>query len=57
MENGRGIGKDLLDRLCGIFGVTEDAFTIQAAAEKLLMYGKLPDITRSDLLLLTHKIA
>lgn len=46
MENGRGIGKDLLDRLCGVFGVTEDAFTVHTVGETMELYGKLPDITR-----------
>jgi hypothetical protein len=46
MENGRGIGTNLLDRLLGVFEVTEEAFTQQTVAEKLVMYGKLSDITR-----------
>lgn len=29
IENGRGMGKDLLDRLCTVFEVNEEAFTRQ----------------------------
>lgn len=46
IENGRGMGKNLLDRLCLVFGVEEDAFTRQTVAEKGEMYGKLSDVTR-----------
>lgn len=46
IENGRGMGKNLLDRLCRVFGVDEDAFTKQAVAERDEIYGKLPQVTR-----------
>ncbi len=46
VENGRGMGKSLLDRLCGVLGVEEDAFTRQAVGEKEEPYGNLPDVAR-----------
>lgn len=46
MENGRGIGKNLLDRLCTVLGVTEETFTLCVADENNDLYGKLPGVTR-----------
>lgn len=46
IENGRGMGKNLLDRLCRVFEVGEEAFTRQAVAEQGERYGKLPEVTR-----------
>lgn len=46
IENGRGVGKNLLDRLCGVFGVDEETFTRQTVAEGGEIYGKLPQVTR-----------
>lgn len=46
MENGRGIGKNLLDRLCRVFEVEEEAFTQQAAQERSQAIGNLPRVTR-----------
>lgn len=46
MENGRGIGKNLLDRLCRVFEVEEEAFTQQAAQERSQAVGSLPRVTR-----------
>lgn len=47
VENGRGIGKSLLDRLCRVLEVTEDAFTPQQVVGELNEgYGKLSEVTR-----------
>jgi transcriptional regulator with XRE-family HTH domain len=47
VENGRGIGKSLLDRLCRVFDVTEDAFTPQQVmGEQSEAYGKLSEVIR-----------
>lgn len=46
LENGRGIGTSVLDRLCGVLKVTEDDFTRQAVGESQEPYAKLPDVTR-----------
>ncbi|TWJ18073.1 helix-turn-helix domain-containing protein [Geobacter argillaceus] len=46
MENGRGIGKNLLDRLCRVFEVEEEAFTHQSAQERSQAIGNLPRVTR-----------
>jgi transcriptional regulator with XRE-family HTH domain len=46
VENGRGIGKSLLDRLCGVFGVEEDAFARQVTEGQGEPYGDLPYVTR-----------
>lgn len=46
IENGRGMGKNLLDRLCSVFEVDEGAFTRQTVAEREEIYGRLPEVTR-----------
>lgn len=46
IENGRGIGGSMLQRLCGVFDVSEGAFTKMAVAEDGEYYGKLPEVTR-----------
>ena len=46
MENGRGIGKNMLDRLCEVFGVDEEAFTAQTVPQKHDPFEKLPRVTR-----------
>ena len=46
VENGRGMGTSLLERLCRVFGVEEHAFTTQAVGEKKEPYGSLPEVTR-----------
>ncbi len=46
MERGRGIGKDLLDRLCAVFGVDDEAFTWQETHESQGAIDKLPRVTR-----------
>ena len=46
MENGRGIGKNLLDRLCRVFAVEEEAFTHQAVHERSETIANLPRVTR-----------
>lgn len=46
VENGRGIGKSLMDRLCRALEVTEHAFTLQAVGEKGELYNGLPEVTR-----------
>lgn len=46
MERGRGIGKELLDRLCAAFGVNEESFTRQEAQENQTANNKLPTVTR-----------
>lgn len=46
LENGRGMGESVLERLCRVLEVTEDAFTRQAVGEKQERYEKLPDVTR-----------
>lgn len=46
VENGRGIGKSLLDRLCRALETTEHAFTLQAVGEKGAEYSGLPEVTR-----------
>lgn len=46
MENGRGIGDSIMRRLCAVFTVTEDAFTLAVARENLELYGGLPEVTK-----------
>jgi hypothetical protein len=46
MENGRGIGDNILQRLCTVFAVTEDAFTLPISQEESTLYGTLPDVTK-----------
>ena len=46
MERGRGIGRDLLDRLCAAFGVDEEAFTRPVAQEEQTTIDRLPTVTR-----------
>jgi transcriptional regulator with XRE-family HTH domain len=46
MENGRGIGSRVLQRLCEVFEVKEDAFTKMSVSESSEVYGKLPEVTR-----------
>lgn len=46
LENGRGMGDSVLQRLCEVLGVAEDAFTKMAAAEEGALYRKLPEVTR-----------
>lgn len=46
VENGRGLGKSLLDRLCRVLEVTEDAFTPQQIlGEQNEVCGKLSEVT------------
>ncbi len=46
MENGRGIGKNMLDRLCEVFAVEEEAFTAQTAPQESKPVEALPRVTR-----------
>ena len=46
MESGRGIGKNLLDRLCSTFAVDEEAFTHQTVQERSQTVANLPRVTR-----------
>lgn len=46
VENGRGIGKSLLDRLCRVLEVSNEAFTLQAVGEQEMAYSNLPEVTR-----------
>lgn len=46
LENGRGIGASVFDRLCNILKVTENDFTRQAVGERQEPYAALPDVTR-----------
>lgn len=46
MENGRGIGKNMLDRLCEVFAVEEEAFTAQATPQESKPVEALPRVTR-----------
>lgn len=46
MENGRGIGKNMLDRLCQVFGVEEEAFTLQTMPQKTKPVDTLPRVIR-----------
>ncbi len=46
MENGRGIGKNLLDRLCKVFEVDEEAFTQQVDQARSQAVDSLPRVTR-----------
>ncbi len=46
MENGRGIGKNMLDRLCLVFGVEEEAFTLQTMPQKTKPVDTLPRVVR-----------
>ena len=43
LENGRGIGSNVLKRLCEVLEVEEDAFTLMAVGEQSELYGKLSD--------------
>jgi hypothetical protein len=40
------MGKDLLDRLCRVFEVDEDAFTFHAVAEKSEINSEMPQVMR-----------
>jgi len=44
VENGRGIGKNLLDRLCRVLQVEEEAFTGQMAVEPNESCNKLSEV-------------
>jgi transcriptional regulator with XRE-family HTH domain len=46
MENGRGIGKNMLDRLCVVFGADEDAFTLQSIPPEGKAIETFPRVTR-----------
>lgn len=48
VENGRGIGRSLLDRLCKVLGVEEDAFTftLQMVGEPNELNSNLSDVMR-----------
>ena len=46
VENGRGIGESLLDRLCKVLEVAEEAFSLQTVGEKGETYDGLPEVTR-----------
>lgn len=46
MENGRGIGDKVLQKLCGVFDVSEEVFTQMNVSENSRIYGKLPEVTR-----------
>ncbi len=46
MENGRGIGKNMLDRLCGVFAVEEEAFTALPVTQESNQLEALPRVTR-----------
>lgn len=46
VENGRGVGRSLLERLCRAFDVEENAFSKQTVNEIEMTYGSIPDVTR-----------
>ena len=46
MESGRGIGRNLLDRLCRVFEVDELTFTRDEAQANREMVDELPQVTR-----------
>lgn len=46
LENGRGIGGRILQRLCDVFEVKEDAFTKMSVSENSEVYGKLSEVMR-----------
>lgn len=46
MENGRGIGKNMLDRLCEVFGVEEEAFSREDRSAGSQAIETLPRVTR-----------
>lgn len=46
MENGRGIGDSILQRLCRVLAVTDEAFASASVHEQREGYGKLPEVTR-----------
>lgn len=46
MERGRGIGRDLLNRLCAAFEVDEEAFTREETQESKGSIDTLPRVTR-----------
>lgn len=46
LERGRGIGRDLLHRLCATLEVDEDAFTKREAPKSQSDIDKLPRVTR-----------
>jgi transcriptional regulator with XRE-family HTH domain len=46
MENGRGIGDSILQRLCEVFAVTEEVFTLSITREDREIYGALPEVTK-----------
>ena len=46
MENGRGIGDSILQRLCRVLAVTDEAFAPAGVQEQREGYGKLSEVTR-----------
>lgn len=46
LENGRGIGSAVLQKLCAVFQVREESFSRMNAAESGEFCGKLPEVTR-----------
>jgi len=46
MENGRGIGDSIMQRLCRVFDVEEEVFSPAEVNEKPVMYGQLSEVTR-----------
>ena len=46
VENGRGIGRSLLERLCKVFDVEENIFVKQTVGEKGEPYGTLTEVMR-----------
>lgn len=46
MENGRGIGDSVMQRLCRVFAVGEEAFAQAGINEQNATYGQLPEVTR-----------
>lgn len=46
LENGRGIGSSILARLCEVFGVEEQTFTLAAVGEVNEAYGGLTEVIR-----------
>jgi transcriptional regulator with XRE-family HTH domain len=46
IENGRGVGKNMLDRLCQVFAVDEETFTQQGPPQQTTPVETLPRVTR-----------
>jgi transcriptional regulator with XRE-family HTH domain len=46
IENGRGMGDSVLQRLCQVLDVGEEEFSRQTVAGNGEDYGKLPEVTR-----------